>query len=734
MRKWRRKMQIIFDERQKIFHLYNKKISYVIQIEKERYLKHCYYGKRIKKWNGGIQSFYYDRGFCANPIAEDRTFSLDTQQREFPEVGQGDFRSPAYELVDEQGDKNARFFYHSFRILKGKVAPEGLPHVYTEQDEEAMTLEITLQDKVRNQRILLYYTIYEETVVTRFAKWINDGNESVEITRFLSMNMDLPTQEYDVLTFAGAHVEEKNVYRRPLCADSIVIESRRGTSSPQATPFLGILSPQTTEEQGEVLGVNLIYSGDFYGCVQCGQYGTTRVQIGLNPFQFRWKLSSQESFCTPEAVLVYSEHGLSGMTKVFHELYRKRVCRGMYREKERPVLLNSWEGMYFDINEDKILNLAEEAVDLGIELLVMDDGWFKGRNTDTTSLGDWVEDTTKFPNGLQNLAKKVQQKGIGFGIWFEPEMISEESDLYRVHPDWVIRSPLYDPIRSRNQLVLDLSNPAVCEYLIQAVSQILEPGNISYVKWDMNRHLTDLGSAYLGREKQMELSHRYVIGLYYVLEKLTQRFPNVLFEGCSSGGGRFDAGMLYYMPQTWTSDNTDAICRLKIQYGTSFLFPTVTMGSHVSACPNHQVGRTTPLATRFAVAAAGNLGYELDLKTLSKEEKEQVRVQIMEYKKRRRTIQFGNYYRLSDPFQEKWSAWNIVSEDGKEVIFTHVQILARAAYRIPVIQLRGLDPEAIYIDCATGQEYGGDELMYVGIRIPRIRQDFSSTTYVFRKA
>ena len=524
------------------------------------------------------------------------------------------------------------------------------------------------------------------------------------------------------------------MYRRPLCADSVTIESSRGTSSPQATPFIGLLSPGTTEEQGEVLGVNLIYSGNFYGCVQCGQYGTIRVQLGINPYQFGWQLAPGTSFCTPEAVLVYSVNGLAGMSNIFHRLYRTRVCRGWYRDRERPVLLNSWEGMYFEINEEKMLTLAEEAAELGIELLVMDDGWFKGRNTDTTSLGDWTEDKKKFPDGLQSLAEKVKQKGIDFGIWFEPEMISRESDLYREHPDWVIRSPLYEPILSRHQLVLDLSNPAVCEYLIEAVSKVLVPGNISYVKWDMNRHLTDLGSAYLDRKNQNELSHRYVLGLYQVMETLTERFPQVLFESCSSGGGRFDAGMLYYMPQTWTSDNTDAVCRLKIQHGTSFLFPTVTMGAHVSACPNHQVGRTTPLATRFAVAAAGNLGYELDLKKLLKEEKKEVREQIAEYKRRRRTVQFGTYYRLADSFQENQSAWNIVSEDGMEVIFTHVQILARSAYRVPVIRLKGLDPDAVYTDCETGQEYGGDELMYAGIRIPRIRQDFSSTTMVLRKS
>ena len=727
-------MQISFEEEQQVFHLSNDKISYVIQVEKQRYLKHCYYGKRIKKWRGGIKDYYYDRGFCANPVQEDRTFSLDTQLREFPDSGQGDFRSPAYVLEDQNGDRNARFFYNGYRILDGKIAPDGLPHVYTEADTEAMTLEITLRDKVRNQRILLYYTIYEDAVITRFAKWINAGTEPIEICRFLSMSMDLPTQEYDVLTLAGAHTEEKNVYRRPLCADSITIESSRGTSSPQATPFIGLLSPDTTEEQGEVLGVNLIYSGDFYGCVQCGQYGTTRVQLGINPYQFGWQLSPGACFCTPEAVLVYSDTGLTGMSDTFHRLYRTRVCRGWYRDRERPILLNSWEGMYFEINEEKMLTLAEEAAELGIELLVMDDGWFRGRNTDTTSLGDWTEDKKKFPDGLQNLAEKVKQKGIDFGIWFEPEMISKESDLYREHPEWVIRSSLYEPTLSRHQLVLDLSNPEVCEYLIDAVSKVLAPGNIRYVKWDMNRHLTDLGSRYLDRKNQKELSHRYVLGLYRVMETLTERFPQVLFESCSSGGGRFDAGMLYYMPQTWASDNTDAVSRLKIQYGTSILFPTVTMGAHVSACPNHQVGRITPLATRFAVAEAGNLGYELDLKKLSKEEKEEVREQITEYKKRRRTVQFGTYYRLADPFQENQSAWNIVSEDGAEVIFTHVQVLARAAYRVPVIRLKGLDPDAVYTDCETGQEYGGDELMYAGIRIPRIRQDFSSTTIVFRKS
>ena len=490
---------------------------------------------------------------------------------------------------------------------------------------------------------------------------------------------------------------------------------------------------ETTEEQGEVFGANLIYSGNFWGCVQCGQYGTTRVQLGINPFQFCWNLKPGEQFDTPETVLVYSTEGLGGMSAIFHRLYRKRVCRGKFREKERPVLLNSWEGRYFAISEEKMLELADTAVEAGIELLVMDDGWFRGRNSDTTSLGDWIEDQEKFPEGLQKLAEKVREKGVEFGIWFEPEMVSPESELYKKHPDWVIRSKRYRPIRSRNQLVLDLANPEVREYLIEALSKILKNGNITYVKWDMNRHLTDLGSAFLNRENQGELSHRYVLGLYSILEYLTEMFPDVLFESCSSGGGRFDAGMLYYMPQTWTSDNTDAVCRLKIQHGTSMLFPTVSMGAHVSAVPNHQVGRTTSLETRYIVAAAGNLGYELDLQKLSQDEMELIKKQIAQYKRIRRTVQFGAYYRLADPFSENQSAWNFVSEDGKQIVFSHVQILARSAYRIPTLRLRGLDPKAEYKNVETGEVFGGDELMYAGITIPRVRQDFSATMIIFEK-
>ena len=538
---------------------------------------------------------------------------------------------------------------------------------------------------------------------------------------------------WEILTLGGAHTKEKNIYRRKITADTILIESSRGASSPQGTPFIGLLRPETTEDMGEMIGINLIYSGNFAGYVQKSQYGTLRLQLGLNPETFQWSLCPQEKFVSPETVMVYSGRGIQKMSQTFHELYRKRVCRGYYRDKIRPVVFNSWEAVYFDVNEKKILQLAQQAADLGMEIFVLDDGWFQGRNSDKTSLGDWETDKKKFPGGLSCLSEKISKLGMRLGIWMEPEMISEESRLYQKHPEWVIRSRKYAPVPGRCQYVLDLSNPEVCSYLIEAVSRVLEESGAAYVKWDMNRHLTDLCSSYLPKERQGELSHRYVLGLYKILETLNRRFPEVLFEGCSSGGGRYDAGMLYYMPQTWASDNTDAICRLKIQQGTSMLFPPITMCNHVSGVPNHQVGRNTPLTTRFCVAMSGNLGYELNLGELPQEEKEEIARQIEVYKNIRKIVQFGKYYRLGNFFEEAHGGWEFVSEDGKEVIAVHIQVLAQPAYEIPIFYLRGLEETAWYQEKESGAIYGGDELMYAGITIPRDKSDFSSKVYYFQK-
>ncbi|MCY7248664.1 alpha-galactosidase [Streptococcus pasteurianus] len=727
-------MKIEYRDDDATFILENDSISYVIQIVKDRYVQHCYFGKKIRDFKGSCKNWMYDRGFCSNPDENDRTFSLDTMLREFPDINQGDYRHSAYQIESEDGDSVTRFYYKSYNIYKGKKAIAGLPSVYVESEDEAMTLELTLFDTVRLLEINLFYTIYRDySVITRSSELVNKSDESIKLKRLMSFNLDMQDNRWDVMTLSGSHTNEKNIYRRKLGSDTLLVESSRGTSSPQSTPFIALVRPETTEKSGEVIASNLIYSGNFAGFVQKSQYGTVRVQMGINPETFCWHLNPSKTFASPESVLVYSENGLQGMSQTFHSFYRKRLCRGEYRDLARPVLLNTWEAMYFEVSEEKFLNLAKEASELGVETIVLDDGWFKGRLDDTSSLGDWVMDVKKFPKGLKYLSEQVEHFGLKLGIWLEPEMISKKSDLYQQHPDWVIRSNRYEPIVSRAQYVLDLTNPDVCSYLIEAISLVLTEGNIAYVKWDMNRHLTDLYSTFLSAEQQGELSHRYVLGLYSILETLNQRFPHILFENCSSGGGRYDAGMLYYMPQTWASDNTDAISRLKIQQGTSLIFPAITMGSHVSGVPNHQVGRVTPLKTRFHVAMSGNLGYELDITKLSDIEKNEIAEQIIFYKSIRDVVQFGHYYRLSDFTKQNQGGWQFVSEDGKDVLVTYVQILSQPAYEIPILYLNGLDPKANYREKGSGEIYGGDELMYSGLTIPRTKEDFHSTLYQFEK-
>ncbi|PTQ82713.1 alpha-galactosidase [Trichococcus patagoniensis] len=727
-------IQIKFNKQDNTFHLTNGRISYCFGVEKERYLMHQYFGKGVKEYRGSNQAFMYDRGFCSNPIPTDRTFSLDALPQEFPDMNQGDFRNPAYVIQTGDGKRVSRFYYKSHEILPGKPSMEDLPAIYAEENSEAETLCIILADEVMEAEIHLYYTVFEDyDVICRHTEIVNLGKQELYVERLMSMSIDLPKADYDVLTLCGSHTNEKNLNRRAVKGDSVVIESIRGTSSPQSTPCVILMDKDANEKQGEVIGVNYIYSGDFQASVQVGQYQTTRVQIGMNPLTFGWRLEQGKRFVSPETVLAYSDSGLNGMSQIFHRLYRKRLCRGSWRDKERPILLNSWEAFEFDINEKNCLEMAKQAAELGIELFVVDDGWFKNRNTDCTALGDWTADVGKFPSGISGLAQQVRKLGIDFGIWFEPEMISPESDLFRAHPDWIIRSPYYEPVLSRNQYVLDLSNPEVCAYVLEAVGKVLFETGASYVKWDMNRHLTDLGSFYLAQNNQRELSHRFVLGLYHILEELNRRFPEVLFESCSSGGGRYDAGMLYYMPQTWASDNTDAVCRMSIQYGTSILFPPITMGAHVSVVPNHQVGRTTPLETRFAVAMSGNLGYEMDLRFIGEEEKKEIKRQITFYKLIRKVIQNGTFYRLKNPQEGNEAAWNFVSEDGETALLCYFCILAEPVYTGIPVQMQGLDENGVYRLEANDICFGGDELMNAGITSPRVRQDFVSYIYVFHK-
>ncbi len=716
------------------FILSNNEITYSFSIEKERYLRHRYFGKCINASTNINQPYFFDRGFCSNPFPDERDFSLDTLFQEYPDMNQGDFRSPAYVIQTEDGKRVTRFFYKGYKIIKGKPSLKGLPAIYTENDKEAATLCITLEDEYLKAKINLYYTIFKDfAAICRHVEIVNSGKQNLYLERLMAMSMDFAGTDYDVLTLSGSHINEKNINRRHISADTIVIDSNRGASSPQETPAIFLMEREATENFGQVWGFNFVYSGDFQAVVQTGQYNSVRVQMGMNPLTFGWSLKENESFVSPETVMVYSDEGMNKMSQTFHNMYRKRLCRGVYREKIRPILINSWEAFCFDVDEEKCLSLAKKAADLGIELFVLDDGWFKNRVCDKNALGDWVEDENKFPNGIEHLVKEINKMGMQVGIWFEPEMVSPNSDLYRKHSDWIIRSQNYEPILSRCQYVLDLSNPEVCDYVIESLSKVLSKTNVTYVKWDMNRHITDLGSYYLEKDRQRELSHRYMLGLYHILDELNKRFPNVLFEGCSSGGGRFDAGMLYYMPQTWTSDNTDAVCRMKIQYGTSLLFPPITMGAHVSAVPNHQVGRVTPLQTRFIVAMSGNLGYEMDLAQISDEEKEAIKEQIAFYKSIREVIQKGSFYRLKNPQNGNEAAWNFVSEDKKTVIYCYFKILAEPLRVNTPIRLKGLDENGIYKSKTNGICYGGDELMYAGIVSKPILEDFASYVYVLEK-
>ena len=729
-------MGIVYSKSDRTFTIQTKNTTYQMQVDPYGFLLHLYYGK---KTDGSCMDYlltYYDRGFSGNPFdaGDDRTYSMDALPQEYPSYGTGDYRSTALIVENADGSTACDLRYRSHHIFNGKYKIPGLPAVYADETE-SQTLEIVMEDAVTGVEVTLQYGVLPDyDVITRSEKIVYRGEGKICIRKAQSACLDFVQGKYDLLTFYGRHAMERTMQREPVTHGSHVIGSVRGTSSHQYNPMMILADENTTDQYGNCYAMSFVYSGNFKGETLKDQFGQTRALMGLQDEMFSYPLAEGETFYTPEVLLTFSGSGMNLLSQNLHRCIRQHICRGKYKESVRPVLVNSWEASYFDFDGDTLYELAKEAKHAGIDMLVLDDGWFGKRDDDNSGLGDWFVNERKLGGTLGDLIKKINDLGVKFGIWVEPEMISEDSDLYREHPDWALTIPGRNPVHARNQLVLDFSRKEVVDHIFDQICKVLDQGNIEYVKWDMNRHLTDLGSAYLDRKNQNELSHRYVLGLYQVMETLTERFPQVLFESCSSGGGRFDAGMLYYMPQTWTSDNTDAVCRLKIQHGTSFLFPTVTMGAHVSACPNHQVGRTTPLATRFAVAAAGNLGYELDLKKLLKEEKKEVREQIAEYKRRRRTVQFGTYYRLADSFQENQSAWNIVSEDGMEVIFTHVQILARSAYRVPVIRLKGLDPDAVYTDCETGQEYGGDELMYAGIRIPRIRQDFSSTTMVLRKS
>lgn len=726
-------MGITYNEENKLFHLHAGDTSYIMQVVKDGYLAHLYWGKKIRNVNEKDMLVYRGRtSFSANPDDKDKMFSLDTLPQEYPAYGNTDFRTPAYQLQLENGSTITDLRYESYTIFKGKPKLNGLPATYVEDEDEAETLEIVLTDILIGLRVHLLYTVFEKyNVITRSARFVNEGNSKLKLLRGLSMSVDFTRDDFDFLHLNGSWARERHIIREKLTPGMHTIESRRGASSHEHNPFIAIISQDCTEEQGEAYGLSLVYSGNFLAQAEINMYKSTRVSLGINPFDFSWLLEPTQDFQTPEVVMVYSSEGLGAMSRTYHKLYRTRLCRGSYRDKTRPILINNWEATYFDFDEEKLIDIAKEGKKLGIELFVLDDGWFGKRNSDDCSLGDWVVDKNKLPEGLKSLGDKINNLNMKFGLWFEPEMVSPDSNLYRDHPDWCLHVPERTRSTARTQLILDLSREDVCDYIIKALSQVLSSAPISYVKWDMNRNMTEVGSKLLSADRQRETAHRYILGLYKVMDKLTNEFTDILFEGCSGGGGRFDPGILYYMPQIWTSDDSDAVERLKIQYGTSILYPASTMGAHVSAIPNHQVGRNTPLKMRGDVAMSGNFGYELDLTKFTGEEKEEVKEQIRLYKELRTLIQFGDMFRLISPFEGKVNetAWMYVSEDKNEAVVAYFRILAEADAPVRKLRLTGLDPNKDYIVSECEGIFGGDELMYSGITIPFLFGDYQSVVW-----
>lgn len=684
---------------------------------KNGHMGHLYFGKRIHD----KADFSYLVEECQRPMTSciyegDRNFSLEHIRQEYPVYGTTDYRHPAIEILQKNGSRISEFVYEGYEITAGKVKLQGLPATYTESDEEAMTLRVYLKDALTGVLLELLYTVFSEyNAIARSVCVKNTGTETVHLLNVMSLSLDLPDQDYVWMQLSGAWARERYIKERTLEQGITAIDSRRGNSSHEHNPFMVLRRKHTNEYRGEAIGFSLIYSGNFRIQAEVDTHNVTRITAGINPKGFDWKLEAGEMFQTPEAVMVYSESGLNGMSQTFHKLYGRRLARGYWRDRCRPILINNWEATYFDFTEEKLLDIARRAKDCGVELFVLDDGWFGARRNSFAGLGDWTPNKELLPDGIAGLSAKVEALGMKFGLWFEPEMVNADSDLYRSHPDWLLKTPHRHSSLTRHQYVLDFSRNDVVEHLYQQMSDLLRNAHISYIKWDMNRYITECYSALLPADRQGEVFHRYILGVYALYEKLTSEFPEVLFESCASGGSRFDPGMLYYAPQGWTSDNTDAVDRLKIQYGTSYCYPISSIGSHVSAVPNHQLFRITPLSTRANVAYFGTFGYELDLNTLTDEEQAEVRRQTAFMKKWRHLFQFGTFYRIASPFNSNITSWMVVSDDQKTAIVGWYKILNQTNAPFSRIRLLGLNPDLCYHLKDSTQSFYGDELMHAGL-------------------
>lgn len=710
-----------------IFSLHTKHSTYQMKVDRD-FLIHTYYGPYVGDSDMSYLARCIDRGFSGNPDGiTDKGYSLDTQLLEYPSYGTGDFRNDCLRVAYADGSQVTDLKYVSHEIKEGKYGLEGLPAMY-QGEENVQTLEVVLQDVYKKLEVILYYGVFENLdVITRACKIVNKGEDKVNLLRAYSMCLDFNNKDMDFVHFYGRHAMERIMERTPLHHGIQSVGSRRGFSSHQHNPFVVLCAHDAGEDHGNCYGASFVYSGNFAAEAEVTQADCTRMTMGIHDAQFQFELQPQESFTAPEVMLSFSSEGLGTLSRNYHKAIRYHICRGKYKTARRPILINNWEATYFNFNTEKLLDIAREAKKLGIEMLVMDDGWFGKREDDVSGLGDWFVNEKKLGGKLKDLVDGVNEIGLKFGIWFEPEMISEDSDLYRAHPDWALKIPGRAPTRGRQQLVLDFSREDVRTYIFDRMCEILESSDIEYIKWDANRHLTDVWSALLPAERQGEVFHRFILGLYDFLEKITQRFPNVLFEGCSGGGGRFDAGMMYYHPQIWCSDDTDAVERLEIQYGTSFAYPVSTMGAHVSVCPNHQTGRSVSMKTRGVVAMSGTFGYELDITKLSEEDKQTVKEQIEAFKKYYDLIQNGDYYRLTDDGRKSpFVAWEFVSADKKEALLNVVVLRTKANPILHTVYARGLEADMMYQVEGSQEKFSGAALMNGGYPIPVMGDDYQA--------
>ena len=707
-------MSIRFIEQTKTFKLDSKTSTYMFGIFEGNYLVHYYYGATIP--DEAVTELRYRPGFASfcpdSPTAMGNNFSPDVTPLEYSTFGAGDFRLSAFAVENSDGNKVTDLRYVSHKIYKGKEPIPGMPSLYLNDENEADTLEIVTEDKVTGVKATLIYTVFNDYgAITRRVKVENPTDKPFYIDTIHSACVDLPGMDYEMLDLYGRWSKERALERYPLHRGIQSIKSKRGSSSHNHNPFTAIISKGTTEDYGDCYGFNLVYSSNFSIDVEVDAFASTRLVMGINPEGFKWFLEPGEEFYSPEAVMVYTNKGLGEMSRIFHRLYSNNLIRGQWKKAKRPLLINNWEGTGMDFDHDKLVSFAHHAKDIGLEMLVMDDGWFGKRDDDKSSLGDWKVAEYKLQKGLSGLIKEVNDCGLKFGIWFEPEMISPDSDIYREHPDWCLHTEGRDKSLARTQYVIDYSRKEVRDHIYGMMHEILSNNNIDYVKWDFNRNLTEVACAQLPEERQGEVFHRFVLGTYEIMDRLTKDFPHILLENCSGGGGRFDPGMLYYSPQIWTSDNTDPIERLTIQFGTSMCYPTSTMGAHVSAC------RRAGYETKMNVALWGSFGYELDPDKLTAEEKAEITAQIELYHKYYDVIHYGDLYRLITPFENQFRvAWEHVSEDKNEALLTVVQM--RHPYDdFFMLRLKGLDPAKVYVDQESGKKYSGAYLMNAGLNL-----------------